>query len=58
VVDIQSIYRLFLLFLINCDENNLGPKKRKSLWQILEDFVADSVADTKKPLEYQGVMRS
>jgi hypothetical protein len=28
------------------------------LWQILADFVADSVADTKKPLEYQGVIRS
>ncbi len=26
----------------------------KNLWQILADFVAD----TKKPLEYQGVMRS
>jgi hypothetical protein len=30
----------------------------KSLWQILADFVADSMADNKKPLEIQGVMRS
>ena len=28
------------------------------MWQILADFVADSVADTKKSLENQGVMRS
>ena len=33
-------------------------RRGKSLWQIVADFVADSVADTKKPLENQGVMRS
>jgi hypothetical protein len=29
-------------------------RRGKSLWQIVADFVAD----TKKPLENQGVMRS
>jgi hypothetical protein len=28
------------------------------LWQIVAESVADSVADNKKPLENQGVMRS
>jgi hypothetical protein len=29
---------------------------RENLRQILADFVADSVAGTKKPFEYQGVI--
>jgi hypothetical protein len=36
---------------------NLMPKKGKSLWQILADFVADFVAGTTKPLDNQGVLR-
>jgi hypothetical protein len=34
---------------------NLMPEKGKSLWQILADFVADSVARSTKPLDNQGV---
>jgi len=29
----------------------------KKLWQILADFVADFVAGSTKPLDYQGVLR-
>ncbi len=30
-------------------------RSRKNLWQILADFVADSVAGRTKPLDNQGV---
>jgi hypothetical protein len=29
----------------------------KILWQILVNFVADSVVESKKPLDYQGVFK-
>lgn len=33
-------------------------RRGKSLWQIVTDFVADSTANTKIPIENQGVVRS
>jgi hypothetical protein len=33
-------------------------RRGKNLWQILADFVADSVAESKKNLDYQGVVVS
>ena len=36
---------------------NIKSKGRgKSLWRILADFVADFVAGSTKPLDYQGVL--
>jgi hypothetical protein len=32
-------------------------KKGNILWQILADFVANSMAGKTKPLDYQGVLR-